>query len=116
MHYSSTKLNMQFHENIFHPIPSFHMIFFSYIFLDFLLHIIILSIHSYLIKCNFIYILRPQFNTTTVFPNQPQWTSQPIDSDFDLGASSMNTVQSTQAPKVNNHQKNSERMSEDESK
>ena len=62
------------------------------------------------------YILRPQFNTTTVFPNQPQWTSQPIDNDFDLGTSSMNTVQSTQAPKVNNHQKNSERMSEDESK
>ena len=64
----------------------------------------------------YIYILRPQFNTTTVFPNQPQWTSQAIDSDFDMGASSMNTVQSTQAPKVNNHQKNSERMSEDESK
>lgn len=54
----------------------------------------------------------PQYATANVFPNQPQWNSS-VDNDFDLV--NVNSGQAGQAPKVNNHQKNSERMAEDES-
>jgi hypothetical protein len=55
---------------------------------------------------------RPQFNTANVFQNQPQWNAS-VDNDFDLV--NMSAGQTSQPQKVNNHQKNSERMAEDES-
>ena len=54
MHYSSTKLNMQFHENIFHPNPSFRMRYFLFTFHSFfgllITHYELFPMHSYLIK------------------------------------------------------------------
>ncbi|KAG5672534.1 hypothetical protein PVAND_002656 [Polypedilum vanderplanki] len=59
----------------------------------------------------------PQFNTANVFQNQPQWNAN-VDNDFDLvnmnAAASQATAVAGQPQKINNHQKNSERMSEDE--
>lgn len=59
-------------------------------------------------------LFRNPFNSAPTFPNQPQWNAS-SDNDFDMSSSSM-TSGAIPAPKVNNHQKTSERMQEDESK
>jgi hypothetical protein len=49
------------------------------------------------------------------FPSQNQWNN-PMESDFnDMVPGTMTPTQTGQTPKVNNHQKTSERMAEDES-
>lgn len=59
------------------------------------------------------FIFRNPFNSAPTFPNQSQWNAS-SDSDFDMASTSM-TSGGGQAPKVNNHQKQAERMAEDES-
>ena len=64
---------------------------------------------------NFYDFSRTSFNTAPSFPNQAQWNVT-NDNEFDLASTSMTSNISSQAPKVNNHQKTAERMAEDESK
>lgn len=58
-------------------------------------------------------LIRNQFNTTPTFTTQNQWNPS-VESDFDM--SNAPGPSSQTGAKVNNHQKASERMSEDESK
>lgn len=57
---------------------------------------------------------RPQYNTSVSYPNTPQWNTS-VDNDFDMAGNSLSSGQQSQTPKVNNQQKTSERMAEDES-
>lgn len=81
--------------------------------------------HINSIQFYFIYIillinpcfLRNQFNTTPTFPQQAQWNPSSVSvNEFEMGGDMSGAGSSGQAPKVNNHQKTSERMCEDESK
>lgn len=62
------------------------------------------------------FFYRNQFNTTPTFSSQQQnqWNPSSVENDFDLGNGGAGPSASGQTPK-NNHQKASERMSEDES-
>lgn len=61
----------------------------------------------------FVCDFRNPFNSAPTFPNQAQWNAS-TDNDFEMASTSM-TSAASQAPKVNNHQKQAERMAEDES-